>query len=90
MYTIYGKPNCPYCVRAKELLDAKGLEYNYFDVTKDSTKMEEMSKLVIEATGKPARTVPQIVSPEGEYIGGFDDLYATFNLSAVASAFDEF
>jgi glutaredoxin 1 len=32
MYTIYGKPGCTYCTKAKALLDSKGIQYNYINV----------------------------------------------------------
>lgn len=89
MYIIYGKPNCPYCDRAKELLDSKGLEYQYHNVMADGFWFAEMVKTVIAATGSRPGTVPQIVSPEGEYIGGFDSLHATFSLKATLEDFED-
>ena len=66
MITIYGKPNCSYCVQAKELLDAKRIPYEYVDVTQD---VFSYRKLVYSGF----RTVPQCY--EGErHIGGFTDL----------------
>jgi len=32
---VYGKDNCPYCVAAKEWLNARCLAFNYVDVLKD-------------------------------------------------------
>ena len=67
---IYSKFTCPFCSRAKQLLDAKGAEYTEYDITMDQGKREEMLQ---RAPG--ARTVPQIFIG-GQAIGGFDDLYA--------------
>ena len=72
-YTVFGKPNCPWCVRAKQLLQSKMLEFTYLDVTDGST-YNEMQNLVGEATGAMARTVPQIFV-DSQYIGGYDALY---------------
>lgn len=67
---IYTKFACPYCVRAKHLLDSKGVRYTEYDVTMDSGKRAEM---VVRAPG--ARTVPQIFINDVA-VGGSDDLRA--------------
>lgn len=64
---IYSTQQCPYCVRAKTLLNAKGLEYEEIDVSDDQQIMQYM----IERSGQ--RTVPQIFI-DGESIGGFQQL----------------
>jgi len=66
---IYSTQVCPYCVRAKMLLQKKGAEYKEIDVS-NPTDREAM----IEKTGG-ARTVPQIYIGE-THVGGADDLYA--------------
>ncbi|PLK25834.1 glutaredoxin 3 [Novosphingobium sp. TH158] len=67
---IYTQWGCPYCVRAKALLDSKGVEYVEYDVTMDSKKRAEMVER------KPgARTVPQIFI-DGVPYGGCDDIHA--------------
>lgn len=90
MYTVYGKPNCPYCERAKQLLDSKGLEYQYIDVVADAAQFAEMAKLVVSSTGYPPKTVPQIFSGDGGYVGGFDDLQSTFVRKAVIDDLEDF
>jgi len=67
---IYTKFACPYCVRAKHLLDSKGVRYIEYDVTMDAAKRAEM---VARAPG--AQTVPQIFINDVA-IGGSDDLRA--------------
>ncbi|MCW1403318.1 glutaredoxin 3 [Novosphingobium sp. MW5] len=67
---IYTQWGCPYCVRAKALLDSKGVQYTEYDVTMDSKKRAEMVER------KPdARTVPQIFI-DGVAYGGSDDIHA--------------
>ncbi|HLD16451.1 MAG TPA: glutaredoxin 3 [Coxiellaceae bacterium] len=66
---IYTKPTCPYCIRAKALLDHKGVRYTEISIQGDDAKRQEM----IEITGR--HTVPQIII-KGEAIGGCDDLQA--------------
>jgi len=64
---IYSTQTCPYCVRAKTLLQSKGLAYTETDVTEDLDKVSEM----IERSGR--QTVPQIFI-DGDAIGGFLEL----------------
>ncbi len=67
---IYTKFACPYCFRAKHLLDSKGVKYTEYDISAGGPKRQEM---VERAPG--ARTVPQIFI-NGAAIGGSDDLHA--------------
>jgi glutaredoxin 3 len=67
---IYTKAFCPYCVRAKGLLQSKGTQFEEYDITMDSTKRQEM---LGRAHGQT--TVPQIFI-DGRHIGGSDDLAA--------------
>jgi glutaredoxin 3 len=67
---IYTKWGCPYCVRAKALLDEKGVTYEEHDVTLGGPKKAEMLE---RAPG--AMTVPQIFIG-GAAVGGCDDLQA--------------
>jgi glutaredoxin 3 len=60
---------CPYCIRAKMLLKAKGVAYEEIDVSRD----HDMRDWLVKVTGR--RTVPQIFINE-EPIGGFDDMRA--------------
>jgi GrxC family glutaredoxin len=64
---IYSTQQCPYCVRARALLNAKGLDYEEIDVSVDQQIMHHM----MERSGK--RTVPQIFI-DGESVGGFEQL----------------
>ncbi len=67
--TIYTTPVCPYCVRAKSLLQRHGLPYQEIDVAGDPEKRAWL----IQVTGR--RTVPQIFIGD-HLIGGCDDLHA--------------
>lgn len=70
MIEIYTTPFCPYCVRAKRLLDRKGVAFTEIDVWQQPGRREEM---VRRAGGR--RTVPQIFI-DGKGIGGSDELHA--------------
>ncbi len=67
---IYTTRICPYCVRAKRLLERKGVTYREIDVSADDDLLESM---VQRAGGR--QTVPQIFIG-GTHVGGCDDLYA--------------
>ena len=67
IYTQYG---CPYCVRAKALLNAKGAEFTEIDVTMDAALRRQM-----EARKPGARTVPQVFVNDVP-LGGCDDIHA--------------
>lgn len=71
---VYGKATCPYCVKAKKLLDDAGIKYLYHDVVKESAALYRMIPEVKAIIGeKTPVTVPQIWL-EGHYIGGYDQL----------------
>lgn len=67
---IYTKNFCPYCARAKNLLDSKGVAYEEYDISFGGDKRAEM---IQRAQGRT--TVPQIFIA-GTHIGGCDDLHA--------------
>ncbi len=66
---IYTKNYCPYCHRAKGLLQAQKVAFTEYDVTTDPTKEQEMR----ERSGRTS--VPEIFADD-RLIGGCDDLFA--------------
>ena len=67
---IYTKAWCGFCVRAKRLLDSKGVDYIEHDITMGGAKRDEMM-----ARKPDAMTVPQIFIDD-KPVGGSDDLAA--------------
>jgi glutaredoxin 3 len=67
--TVYATAWCPYCTRARALLDAKGVTYTVIDIEASETNRAAM----LERSQR--RTVPQIFIGE-QHIGGCDDLHA--------------
>ena len=65
---IYTTPLCPYCWRAKRLLQQKGLAFAEIDLWEHPERRPEM---LARAAGR--RTVPQIFI-DGRGIGGSDEL----------------
>ena len=66
---IYTWKTCPFCIRAKALLDQKGVSFTEYDITGDEEAREAMSQ---KSNGR--RTVPQIFVND-QWIGGCDDLH---------------
>ena len=67
MYVMKG---CPYCLRAKTLLNKKGAEIEEYPAANDAKRKQEM---IERSNGKVS--FPQIFINE-QHIGGCDDLYA--------------
>jgi glutaredoxin 3 len=67
---VYSSIFCPYCSRAKSLLERKGVDFETIDVMEQPNRRDEMVK---RAGGRTS--VPQIFI-NGEHIGGSDDLHA--------------
>lgn len=66
---IYTTTYCSYCLKAKALLEKKGVDYIEICIDKEPMKFEEMIR---RSNGQ--RSVPQIfINNQG--IGGFDDLW---------------
>jgi len=67
MIEIYGKPQCPFCEKAKNLCESRNLAYIYKTLEVDYTREELLEQF------PNARTVPQIVV-HGNKIGGYNEL----------------
>ena len=65
--TIYSTPWCPYCVRARQFLDKRGIDYHDIGVERDSALRRQM----MESSGR--HTVPQIWIGD-THIGGYTDM----------------
>lgn len=67
---IYATGSCPYCVRARALLDDKGVPYTEYRIDQQPELRPEM-----ERRAQGGTSVPQIFIDD-RHIGGCDDLYA--------------
>ncbi len=67
---VYTKDDCPYCDKAKDLLEGKGIEYVEYNVSGDDELFEEM---VERANGR--KTAPEVFIDD-ELIGGWDETSA--------------
>jgi len=65
---MYSTAYCPYCIRARKLLDDKGVKYTDINVSQADAR----AKMTALTGGS---TVPQIVIDD-QAVGGCDELYA--------------
>ncbi|QAX96004.1 glutaredoxin 1 [Vibrio phage vB_VmeM-Yong XC32] len=76
LIAIFGRPNCPYCDKAKALaeeLTSQGHSYIYKDIQKENISKAELARIC----DKPVETVPQIFV-NGQHIGGYTEMEAKF------------
>lgn len=66
---IFCTPFCPYCIRAKNLLDNKNIAYEEIRIDQEPERHDEM------ITRSKRTSVPQIFI-DGYHVGGCDDLFA--------------
>ena len=65
---MYSTAMCPYCIRARKLLDKKGVTYTDIRLDEQPERREEM---IQRANGRTS--VPQIFIDD-YHVGGFDDM----------------
>lgn len=80
---IYTKADCTYCVKAKTLLNERGISYKEYIISTgfgeeaSQPNQQYVTKDQLLEKAPNARTVPQIWL-EGNYIGGYTELAAFF------------
>lgn len=62
---VYSTPTCPWCRKAKEYLDSKGINYENYNVAEERDKFQEM----VDLSGQ--RGVP-VLKIDDEIIVGFN------------------
>ena len=67
--TLYTKASCPFCIRAKRLLEKKGVAYEEISVEGD----DALRGWLVEKTGQ--QTVPQVFAGDRS-LGGYSDVAA--------------
>ncbi len=67
---IYTWSSCPFCIRAKDLLKRKHIDFIEYSIDGDEAARAKMAQ---RANGR--RSVPQIFIDD-RHIGGCDDMYA--------------
>ena len=72
MYTIYSKPNCSFCMQAKNLLEDNKLEFEYLQLGTHYS-LDELMTLAPNA-----KSFPQVFK-DGVLVGGFNNLVEYLN-----------
>lgn len=86
-FTVYSKPKCVYCDRAKTLLTASGLDYSeiIIDIGQDKDPLKTyVSVTELKAKVPGASSVPQIFAGD-THVGGFDSLVKYLAVLPVAA-----
>ncbi len=65
---VYATGTCPYCVKAKALLDKLGIAYKEIRLDLDRSALSDFARET-----NSARTVPQIII-DGKCVGGYSEL----------------
>jgi glutaredoxin len=76
-YQIFSKVNCPWCVKAKKLLDDRGLWYDVKMIPDDISRDDFIAMMTLHGISKP--TVPQVFW-NGRHVGGYEELAAELDL----------
>ena len=71
MNVVWSKPNCPFCVKAKALLDQKGIEYEVREIGSGFTREDLLAAV------PQAKTAPQIFL-DNKLVGGYTELESLF------------
>ena len=69
---IYSKPNCPYCTKAKDLLNNSRIDYTEITIGKDITVERLFEEFDLNGMPRP-KSAPQIIL-HGKYVGGYKEL----------------
>ena len=77
---IYTWSYCPYCIKAKNILETEKIDYIEYEISDDKSKLHDLK--LKSGSG----TVPQIFV-NGEFIGGCDDLVNLKKLDKIDQIF---
>jgi len=67
MIQIWGKPQCPSCIKAKTMLENREIKFEYFELDKDFTREQVLAEF------PEARTFTQIII-NGIKVGGYEQM----------------
>ena len=70
-FVIIGKEDCPWCDKARLLVEEEGFTASYFDIS-----VADSLRVFLKALD--LQTVPQIFVQGGAYVGGYEDLKTAF------------
>jgi glutaredoxin len=68
LFKVYGKPDCPFCTKAVQILQDNNIPYQYYSIGDHITK-EELEEML----GMTVKSVPVILNGI-RYVGGYEQL----------------
>lgn len=72
MLKIYSADWCGYCQKAKQLLKETKVTFNEINIDENPEERETLKS-------QGLRTIPQVFGPNGDHIGGYEDLVEYLN-----------
>lgn len=82
---IFTIPTCPFCRKAKEMLEDNYLNFTEYDISRKEDEMRKRLGLKFGIKGRV--TVPQIVI-NGKHIGGYSELKELFKSGKINGYLD--
>ena len=71
-FTVYGKTDCPYCLKVKDLLAEYNEPMTYVNCDPYLVEKEEFLAFIKAKAGKEHKTFPMVFS-DGKFVGGYTD-----------------
>lgn len=73
---VYGKSRCKYCLLARQLLNSRGIAFEYFDVMQDESKIQQVRD---EWNNLKMPTTVPAIWVDSKFLGGYDHLIEFLN-----------
>ena len=73
---IYGKNRCKFCLLARQLLNSRGIAFEYFDVMQDESKIQQVRD---EWNNLKMPTTVPAIWVDSKFLGGYDHLIEFLN-----------
>ena len=81
LFTVYGAKSCPFCLKAKTLLESNNIQFIYYDIEQYGTRQDFFNYFrSLNKIGPLVRTIPVIFN-KGVYIGGYTNLEERLDLA---------
>ena len=73
---IYGRNRCKFCLLARQLLNSRGIAFEYFDVMQDESKIQQVRD---EWNNLKMPTTVPAIWVDSKFLGGYDHLIEFLN-----------
>ncbi len=76
-FVIFGRKTCPYCIKARDLLQSHGIQFVFYDLTISNNEAYYVEKF--KSFVPPSHTTVPIVFFDKCFVGGFTELNNMFS-----------